>query len=81
MQDQSSMMGILPICSCNTDEVLHNDRQEEYTHNTPIQQGQETDSRTNMSDGKPDCVTKSDTPKTMIMESGQNSTKGETRTR
>ena len=56
-------------------QILHNDRQEEGTYIIPIQQSQETDSKSNMSNGRWDCAPKSDTPRSMIIRTGHNSRK------
>ena len=62
-------------------QMLHNDEQEESTHNSPIQQSHATDSRSNISDGRLNCGTKSDMPRNMIRRIDHNYTKGKTRTR
>ena len=59
--------------------MLHNNRWEESTQNTPNQQRKGTDSRANISGGKLDCFTKSDTPKDMIMRNSQDPMKCKTR--
>ena len=48
---------------------------------TPIQQSPKTNSRHNVSDGKPDCAMGSDIPHNMTMKSDQSPKRGETRTR
>ena len=48
---------IHPYAAGTQMKILPNDSWEESTHNTPIQQSQGTDPRTNMYYGKPDCVT------------------------
>ena len=62
-------------------KMLHNDKFEDSTHNNPTLQSQGTDCRTNKSDSKPDCDTKSNAPQTMIRRSSQHSTIGVTMTR
>ena len=52
----------------------HNDMWEGSSHNNPIQQSQETDSRHIMSRGKLDCITTKDTLENMIMKSNPSST-------
>ena len=54
-------------------KILQNDMQEDCTLNTPIQQNKGTDSRTNMSDNKPDFVSKGDTSRNMTMRKSKNS--------
>ena len=61
--------------------TLLNDRWEEKypEHSHPAEP--KTDSRHIVSDDKPDCVMRSDTPSNMIMKSDQNPSRGETKTR
>ena len=62
-------------------QTLHNDKWEESTQSTPIQQSPKTDSRHIVSDGKLDYVMRSDILQNIIVRSGQSTTKGETKTR
>ena len=58
-------------------KFCQNDRWEDRT---PTQQSQGTYSGTDMSDSKQECLTRSETPKNMIMKSSYDSMKGERKT-
>ena len=60
--------------------TLKNDRGGS-TENTPIKQIKKTDSMCNMSDGRLDCATRSNSAQNMSIKSDQSCTKCDTRTR
>ena len=62
-------------------KILCNDKWHDSTYNNPTPQSQGADSITNVPDSKPDCVTKNDEPKNIIITSSQDSTKHDIRTR
>ena len=61
IQDQLSMTCYFIHIQQAHAHILHNDMWEEGTHNTSIKQSQVTDPRNNISYGRPDCATRSDT--------------------